>query len=185
MWSGWLNNFENNFGEATLQRGFPGGTSGKELVCQCRRCKRHILISGSGRSPGGGHGNALQDSCLENSMDKIAWWAKIHEVAKSWARLSDWTYTHTFQCIQCGDYKDSDAIRMSQKCSLSPFCMWFKELIYQAILPIIRVGSSLMIQVFLLDTYSSPATGQVKFIKAFIDSSVQLFSVLNIYRKVK
>ena len=47
------------------------------------------LISGSGRSPGGGHGNPLQDSCLENSMDKGAWWAKVHGVAKSWARLSD------------------------------------------------------------------------------------------------
>lgn len=68
---------------------------------------------------------------------------------------------------------------------LSPFCILFKELIHQAILPIIRVGSSLMIQVSLLDTYNSPATGQAKFIKAFIDPSVQLFSVLNIYRKVK
>ena len=41
------------------------------------------LISGSGRSPGGGSGNPLQHSCLENPMDRGAWWATIHVVAKS------------------------------------------------------------------------------------------------------
>ena len=40
-------------------------------------------IPGSGRSPGGGHGNPLQYSCLENSMDREAWRATIHGVAKS------------------------------------------------------------------------------------------------------
>ena len=39
------------------------------------------LISELGRSPGGGHGNPLQYSCLENSMDKGAWWATVHGVA--------------------------------------------------------------------------------------------------------
>ena len=42
------------------------------------------LIPGSGRSPGGGHGNALQYSCLENPMDKGAWLATVHRIAKSW-----------------------------------------------------------------------------------------------------
>ena len=37
----------------------------------------------SGRSPGGGHGNPLQYSCLENPMDRGAWWATVHRVAKS------------------------------------------------------------------------------------------------------
>ena len=41
------------------------------------------LIPGSGRSPGGEHGNPLQYSCLENSMDRGAWWAIVHRVAKS------------------------------------------------------------------------------------------------------
>ena len=36
------------------------------------------LILGSGRSPGGGHGNPLQYSCLENPMDRGAWWATVH-----------------------------------------------------------------------------------------------------------
>ena len=40
-------------------------------------------IPGSERLPGGGNGNALQYSCLENPMDKGAWWATVHEVAKS------------------------------------------------------------------------------------------------------
>ena len=42
------------------------------------------LIPGSGRSLGGGHGNTLQYSCLENHMDRGAWQATIHRVAKSW-----------------------------------------------------------------------------------------------------
>ena len=41
------------------------------------------LIFGSGRSPGGGNGNPLQYSCLENPMDRGAWWATVHRVAKS------------------------------------------------------------------------------------------------------
>ena len=41
------------------------------------------LISGSGRSPGGGHHNPLQCSYLENPMDREAWWATVHSVSKS------------------------------------------------------------------------------------------------------
>ena len=42
------------------------------------------LIPGSGRSPGGGHGNPLQYSCLENPMDRGVWRATVHRVPKSW-----------------------------------------------------------------------------------------------------
>ena len=45
------------------------------------------LISGLGRSPGGGHGNPLQYSCLENPMDRGAWQATIHSVAKGLTQL--------------------------------------------------------------------------------------------------
>ena len=41
------------------------------------------LIPGSGRSPGEGHGKPLQYSCLENPMDRGAWWTTVHRVAKS------------------------------------------------------------------------------------------------------
>ena len=43
----------------------------------------------SGRSSGGGHGNPLQYSCLENPMDRGAWWATVCGVPKSWTQLSD------------------------------------------------------------------------------------------------
>ena len=45
------------------------------------------LIPGSGRSPGGGNGNPLQYSCLENPMDRAGWWAMVHRVTKSQTRL--------------------------------------------------------------------------------------------------
>ena len=41
-------------------------------------------VPGLGRSPGEGNGYPLQDSCLENSMDREAWWAAAHGVTKSW-----------------------------------------------------------------------------------------------------
>ena len=46
------------------------------------------LIPVLGRSPGGGHDNPLQYSCLENLMDSGAWWATVHRVAKSQIQLS-------------------------------------------------------------------------------------------------
>ena len=51
-------------------------------------------ISASGRSPGGGHGNPLYYSCLENPMDRGAWQVTAHGVTKSQARLSDLACTH-------------------------------------------------------------------------------------------
>ena len=46
-------------------------------------------VLGLGRSPGGGHGNPLQYSCLENPLDRGAWWATVHTVARSRTWLSD------------------------------------------------------------------------------------------------
>ena len=51
-------------------------------------------IPGSGRSSGEGNGNPLQYFCLENPMDGGAWWATVHVVAKSWTRLSNFTFFH-------------------------------------------------------------------------------------------
>ena len=59
---------------------FPGGTSGKEPACHAGGIGDTGSIPGSGRSPGGGNGNPLQYSCLENSMDRGAWWATVHEI---------------------------------------------------------------------------------------------------------
>ena len=52
---------------------------GKESACNARDLD---LIPGSGRSPGEGNGNPLQDSCLGNPMDREAWWAIVHGVAR-------------------------------------------------------------------------------------------------------
>ena len=56
------------------------------------------LIPGSGRSPGGGHGSPLQYSCVENPMDRGAWRATVHGIAKSRTRLKRlsnmYVYTH-------------------------------------------------------------------------------------------
>ena len=61
--------------------GFSGGASGKEPACRLE-VRDSGSIPGSGRSPGGGHGNPLWYSCLENPMDRGAWRATVHGVAQ-------------------------------------------------------------------------------------------------------
>ena len=55
----------------------------KNLPVNAGDIRDRDLIPGSGRSPGGGHGNPLQYSCLENPMDRGAWRAAVHGVAES------------------------------------------------------------------------------------------------------
>ena len=66
-------------------------------------------IPGSGRSPGGGHGNPLQYSCLENPMDKGAWWATVYRATVRLNR-SNLAHTHT-------DVKE-------RKSGLALHCLW-------------------------------------------------------------
>ena len=61
------------------------GSDGKESTCNTGDPGS---IPGSGKSPGEGLGNPLQDSCLENPMDRGAWWTAVHGVAKSRTQLS-------------------------------------------------------------------------------------------------
>ena len=63
----------------------PGSSDSKASACNAGDLGS---IPGSGRSPGEGNGNALQYSCLENPMDRGAWWATVPGVAKSWTQLS-------------------------------------------------------------------------------------------------
>ena len=60
---------------------FPCGSAGKESTCNAGDLGS---IPGLGRSPGGGHGNSFQYSCLEILMDRGAWLATVHGVTKSW-----------------------------------------------------------------------------------------------------
>ena len=66
--------------------GFPGGAVVKNLPANAGYMGS---IPGSGTSPGGGNGNSLQYSCLENPMDRGACWATAHGVTKSRTRLSN------------------------------------------------------------------------------------------------
>ena len=66
--------------------GFSGGSVGRESTCNVGDLGS---VPGLGRSPGEGNGNPLQYSCLENSMDRGAWRATVHEVAESWTRLGN------------------------------------------------------------------------------------------------
>ena len=69
--------------------GFPGGSDGKESACNVGDLG---LIPGSGRSPEEGNGSPLQYSCLGNTVNRGAWWATVHGVAKLRIQLSDWNF---------------------------------------------------------------------------------------------
>ena len=68
--------------------GFPGGTSGKvvkhigKVLANAGDIRDVGSIPGLGRSLGGGHGNPLQYSSLENPMGRGVWWATVHKVTK-------------------------------------------------------------------------------------------------------
>ena len=74
------------------EHGFPDGSSGKESAYKVGDTVDADLIPGLGRSSGRGNGNLLQYSCLENPMDRVAWWATVHGVMKSQTQLS--THVH-------------------------------------------------------------------------------------------
>ena len=69
--------------------GFLGGTVVKNSPANVGDEGDVGLILSSGRSSGGGNGNPLQYSCLENPKDRGAWWATVHGVMKSQTQLSD------------------------------------------------------------------------------------------------
>ena len=64
-----------------------GGTRVKNLPSSAEDIRDTDLIPVSGRSPGGGNGNPLQYSCLENPMDRGAWKVTVHKVTQSWTQL--------------------------------------------------------------------------------------------------
>ena len=74
--------------------GFPGGSDSKESTCNVGDLGS---IPGLGRSPAEGNGYPLQHSGLENSVDRGAWQATVHGVAKSWTKLRDFHFTFNFE----------------------------------------------------------------------------------------
>ena len=76
--------------------GLPRWLSGKDSTCNAGATGDAGLIPGLGRSPGGGHGNPLQYPCLENPVNKRAWWATVQRLSKSWTQLMQLSmYTRT------------------------------------------------------------------------------------------
>ena len=73
---------KSNSGEVVV-KGFAGGSMVKNLPANAGDAREVGLIPGLGRFPGIGNGNPLQYSCLGNPMDRGAWWATVHGVAKS------------------------------------------------------------------------------------------------------
>ena len=69
------------------------GSVGKESTCNAGDVS---WILGLERSPGGGHGSPLQYPCLENPMNRGAWWAAVHSVVKSWTWLKQLSMHHVF-----------------------------------------------------------------------------------------
>ena len=86
-------------GEPGSSSGFPGGSDSKESACNVGGTDS---IPESVRSPGEGRGNPLQYCCLGSPVDRGAWWATVHRVAKSQTRLSDLARTqglvHVYAC---------------------------------------------------------------------------------------
>ena len=82
------------------EQGFHGGSVVKESTCNVKAEGDTGWSPGLRRSPGEGNSNPLQYSCLENAMDREAWWARVHRVTKSWTQLK-WLSTHA--CIHIYD----------------------------------------------------------------------------------
>ena len=76
----------------TFLKGLPRWLSHEETACHSGDTGDRGWIPGSGRHPGVGNGNPLQYSCLENPMDRGAWWATVHRVAKRQTCLKKLSY---------------------------------------------------------------------------------------------
>ena len=77
--------------------GFPGGSENKESACNAEDTGS---VPGLGRSPGEGHGNLLQYSCLENPIDRGTWWATVRGVSKELD-----TTDHTHRASRCTGFR--------------------------------------------------------------------------------
>ena len=104
-------------------KAFPGSSDGKASACNARDLGS---IPGWGRSPGEGNGNPLQYSCLEDPVDRGAWWVSVHGIAKSRTRLSDKTHTHTNTHTQTHTHKVKKDEQSNTELATtgSSYCCW-------------------------------------------------------------
>ena len=90
-------------------------TGGKTPACQCKRHRDAGSTPGSGRSPAVGNGNLIQYSCLENSVDRGAWWATGHGAAKNGTWLSNWAHRKQKHPARSTQRKNSSPIVSGSK----------------------------------------------------------------------
>ena len=126
-----------NLSDRRTSQGFPGGASGREPTCQCRTHRDLGSIPGSGRSPGGGHGDPLQYFCLENPLDRGFWQAilestVLQRVGHDWSDLARMrvpvvyyhdnvetqTHTHTHQLKTKSIYLNHGSADQKQRSGL-------------------------------------------------------------------
>ena len=84
-------------GKCHVLRGFPGGSEGKESACNVGDITDVCLIPLSERSSVERNGNPFQYFCLENPMDRGAWWAPVYMVAKGRTQLCEFALTHVLR----------------------------------------------------------------------------------------
>ena len=104
--------------------GFPGGSVGKESPCNARAAANMGSIPDLGKSPGEGHGNPIQYSCLENPMNRGAWQATVHRVAKSWTWLK-WLSTHA--CMHAHNYIQNGHIHSFNQYYWVSWALWIQQ----------------------------------------------------------
>ena len=104
--------------------GFPGGASGKEPIFTTDS------VPGKERSPGGGYDNPFQYSCLENPMERAAWWATAHGFTRISHDWSDLAHTHVCELgtlNACVIFTSSHLVCLGQKwgaCVLGKNAHW-------------------------------------------------------------
>ena len=124
---------------------FPGGASGKQPACQCRRCETrfHPWVE---KTPAGRHCNPLQYSCLENPMDRGAWQTIVHRVTQSrtWLKrlsthLSNWFFLNN----QVSTFPNSNEYRLLPYiiCAIRYYIFWLQKLAVK-ILPLFTAKTS-------------------------------------------
>ena len=87
----------------------------KNLPANAGDARDAVWCLWSGRSPGEGNGYPLQYSCLENPMDRGAWWDTVHGFAKSQTQLSDWTHINTHTQVVVLNVWPKSAIKLPLK----------------------------------------------------------------------
>ena len=132
----------------TLFLGFPGGS---EVKVSASNAGDLGSIPGSGRSPGEGNGNPLQYSCLENPMDRKAWQAKVHGVAKSQTQLSNFTFRQSFyyQRDFFSSLPEMKVLNIKEKQEFGEACFNIYKFIICFLLAVYLWGFSSMLVLFL------------------------------------